>query len=129
MKQARIAASFVILTVASAWATGGSPASGGKAPQGEAREIQMTAKKYEFSPAVIEVKQGEHIKLVITATDRDHGFECPQFHLNQRLKKGEPATVEFTADQAGTFPFHCSVVCGLGHHRMKGQIVVSPASQ
>lgn len=90
----------------------------------EAHEITMTAKKYEFNPNVITVKKGEHVKLVITATDRDHGFKLDAFKINQHLKKGEPATVEFTADQAGEFPFQCSVICGMGHHRMKGKLVV-----
>jgi len=90
--------------------------------------LQVTAKKYEFNPKVIDVKQGEHIKLVITATDHDHGFECGEFHINQLLKKGQPATIEFTADKAGTFPFRCSHFCGMGHLKMKGQIIVA-ASQ
>jgi cytochrome c oxidase subunit 2 len=88
------------------------------------REIQMTAKKYEFNPSVVTVKKGEHVRIIITATDRDHGFKLDAFKINQHLKKGEPATVEFTADQAGQFPFQCSVICGMGHHRMKGRLVV-----
>jgi cytochrome c oxidase subunit 2 len=88
------------------------------------REIQMTAKKYEFSPDVITVKKGEHVKLLITATDRDHGFKLEAFKINQHLKKGEAATVEFTADKAGEYPFQCSVICGMGHHKMKGKLVV-----
>ena len=31
---------------------------------------------------------------------------------------------EFTADRAGTFPFQCSVFRGLGHKKMKGQLIV-----
>jgi cytochrome c oxidase subunit II len=111
----------------------GSPAigAGGKAlaPQDKAREIQLTAKKYEFNPSVIEVKQGEHIKLIITATDHDHGFECGGLHINQLLKKGDPTTIEFTADKAGTFSFRCSHFCGMGHLKMKGKIVAAPASK
>ena len=94
----------------------------------EATTIQVSAKKYEFDPAVITVKQGDHVKLVITATDRDHGFKLEAYHIEQRLSKGVAKTVEFTADKAGTFPFQCSVVCGLGHGRMKGKLVVQTAS-
>jgi cytochrome c oxidase subunit 2 len=90
--------------------------------------IEVKAKKYEFDPAVIKVKQGDHVKLVITATDHVHGFKIAAYNINQRLEKGEPATVEFTADRAGTFPFECSVFCGMGHGHMKGQLVVEPAS-
>lgn len=90
--------------------------------------IQMSAKKYEFDPAEITVKQGQHVKLVITATDRDHGFKLDAYNVDQRLKKGVATPVEFTADKTGTFPFECSVVCGLGHKRMKGKLVVEPSS-
>lgn len=87
-------------------------------------EIKVTAKKYEFIPSVIKVKQGEHVRLIITAADHDHGFKLDAFQIDQLLKKGEATTVEFTADKTGTFPFACSHFCGLGHKRMKGQLVV-----
>jgi cytochrome c oxidase subunit 2 len=87
-------------------------------------EIRVTARKYEFSPNVIKAKRGDHIKLVITALDRDHGFRLEAFHIDQKLPKGEPITVEFMAAQAGTFPFECSHFCGLGHQKMKGQLTV-----
>lgn len=90
----------------------------------ETKEIQVTAKKYEFSPNPIQVKKGDHVKLIITATDADHGFKLEAFHVEQKLKKGVPTTVEFTADKAGTFPFKCSVFCGIHHGSMKGSLVV-----
>ncbi|HLY17332.1 MAG TPA: cupredoxin domain-containing protein [Bryobacteraceae bacterium] len=92
--------------------------------QTAANEIKVTAKKYEFNPGVIKVKRGDHVRLLITATDHDHGFKLEAFHIDQELKKGETTPVEFTADTAGTFPFECSKFCGLGHKRMKGQLVV-----
>jgi len=95
----------------------------GAAP-GETTEIKMTAKKYAFDPSVIKVKKDEHVKLVITALDHEHGFKVEAFNIDQKLPKGEPVTVEFTADKAGTFPFQCSHVCGLGHKKMKGELVV-----
>ena len=91
---------------------------------GQAHEIQMTAKKYEFSPNPIRVKKGERVRLIITATDRDHGFKIEAFNVEQKLKKGVPTTVEFTADKAGSFPFKCSVHCGFGHGGMKGTLIV-----
>lgn len=88
-------------------------------------EIQMTAKKYEFNPNVITVKKGEHVKLVITATDHEHGFKLEDFKIDQHLMKGVSTTVEFTADKVGEFQFHCSHFCGLGHPKMKGKLVVT----
>jgi len=87
-------------------------------------EVKITASKYRFDPDVVRAKKGDRVKLVITATDRDHGFKLEAFHLEQKLPRGEAVTVEFTADRAGTFPFQCSVFCGLGHKKMKGQLIV-----
>jgi cytochrome c oxidase subunit II len=87
-------------------------------------EIQMTCKKYEYSPDPIRVKKGERVRLVITCTDRDHGIKLDEFHVEQKLKKGVPTPVEFDAEQAGTFTFKCSVHCGIGHGGMKGKLIV-----
>jgi cytochrome c oxidase subunit 2 len=87
-------------------------------------EIPMKAKKYEFTPSSIHVKKGEHVKLLITAVDHDHGFRLPAFDIHRDLKEGETTTIEFTADKAGTFPFACSHVCGFGHRGMKAELVV-----
>src|SRR5260370_4586971 len=85
----------------------------------DASALRMTAKKYEFQPDVIRVKKGDHIKLVITALDHDHGIKLEAFHIDQKLEKGKAVEVEFIAEQAGTFPFQCSHSCGLGHKKMK----------
>jgi heme/copper-type cytochrome/quinol oxidase subunit 2 len=88
------------------------------------KEFKMTAKKYEFTPAEIRVKQGDTVKLTVTALDRDHGIEIKQFKVKQKLRKGEATSVEFVASQKGTFEFHCSEICGVGHHHMKGTLIV-----
>jgi cytochrome c oxidase subunit II len=90
----------------------------------ETREIKVTAKRYEFSPNPITVKKGEHVKLLVAALDHDHGFKLDAFNINLKIKKGATASAEFTADKAGTFPFHCSDFCGMGHRKMKGKLVV-----
>ena len=88
------------------------------------REFQLTAQKFEFSPQTIKVKRGDHVKLTVTAVDAPHGFKLAAFHVEQKLPKGQAVTVEFTADQAGTFSFQCSHFCGMGHSKMKGQLIV-----
>ena len=90
----------------------------------EVREIAITAKKYEFSPSEIRVRQGESVKLSITALDRKHGFKIEALDIDRELPKGEVVTIDLKADRAGTFPIACSKFCGLGHGKMKGQLVV-----
>ena len=103
--------------------------------------IEMTAKKYEYSPSEIRVKKGTRVQLKIRAIDRTHGFKIalhpegtgesgeaglrfdPQ-QDNFKLAEKEERIIEFVAEQAGTYPFKCSVFCGLGHSRMKGVLIV-----
>ncbi len=96
----------------------------GEAPTADAHEIQVSARKYEFDPSTITVKKGEHVKFTITAIDHDHGFKLEAFQIDKLLKKGQATSIEFTADKTGTFPFQCSHFCGMGHGKMKGQLVV-----
>ena len=89
----------------------------------------MTAKKYEYSPNEIRVKQGERVRLLLTALDRKHGFEIKDLAIKTELPEGKETAVEFVADRVGEFPFNCSSYCGFGHRRMKGKLIVEPAAQ
>ena len=95
----------------------------------DVKEIRIAAKKYEYDPGVITVKQGEHVRLIITALDHDHGFKIDAYHIDELLKKGEQGMIEFTANESGTFPFQCSHFCGLGHKGMKGELIVERVLQ
>lgn len=88
-------------------------------------EIEVTAKQWEFIPNPIRVNLGDRVRLKITSVDVSHGFALPDFGVSQRLSPGRTETVEFTADKAGSFTFFCNVVCGSGHSRMRGTLVVS----
>lgn len=103
--------------------------------------IELTAKKYEFSPAPIHVKAGTKVQLKITAVDHDHGFKIatvpegaasdskPGLILTSpqdcyQLKKKETITIEFVAQTPGTYPFRCCHVCGFGHKGMHSELIV-----
>ncbi len=87
--------------------------------------IQVTAKKFEYSPNVITVKKGVPVVLEFTSLDRLHGFNCPSLKLRTDINPGKTSRVEFTPDKVGTFPFHCDNFCGTGHDKMTGKIVVT----
>jgi cytochrome c oxidase subunit II len=91
----------------------------------EPQKISVTAKKYEFTPSRIEVKAGVPVEITLTSEDTKHGFECKDL-MTERVTydKDTPATVTFTAEKPGTYPFKCSKFCGMGHSKMKGEIVV-----
>lgn len=106
--------------------------------------IELSAKKYEFAPSPIHVKQGTRVQLKITATDHDHGFKISEYpdgaaqsgdaglvfadHQDcWKIKKGGSVTVEFEAKTPGTYTFKCCNFCGFGHGKMKGQLIVDPS--
>lgn len=99
---------------------------GGPAPAGApVKEVQVSAKKYEFSPATLEVPLNTLVRFQLQATDKEHGFEIKSIKDScVKFKPGAPATVEFYADKAGEFEFSCCKFCGMGHGRMKGKLVV-----
>jgi cytochrome c oxidase subunit II len=103
----------------------GAAAAGAQDPP---RQITVTARKGEFTPARIEVKAGEAVEIVLQSDDVTHGFECAELGLGPvKVRKGAPETVAFKADKPGSYVFKCSrPSCGAGHSRMRGEIVVSP---
>jgi cytochrome c oxidase subunit II len=103
--------------------------------------IEVTAKKYEFSPNEIHVKKGTRVQLKLRTDDSAHGlklnlypegarndgklgllFEQPQG--NAKVKKGQERIVEFVAVLTGIYNFKCSVQCGSGHRQMIGKLIV-----
>jgi cytochrome c oxidase subunit 2 len=92
-----------------------------KAPS---ERINITMKKYEFVPAEVRIKRGQRVLLVITAADTQHGFHVDAFGINEPVKKGQTAEVEFVSDRAGSFPMNCSIICGARHDDMVGKIIV-----
>jgi len=88
------------------------------------RVIEVAAYKYGFYPNPIVVKDGEKVKLIMTAMDVPHGIHISEFNVNQLLPKGVPKTIEFTASQKGQFMVHCSVYCGPNHGKQKTRLIV-----
>ena len=117
MTRLKLSAMFAWLAAAAYTTAQSTPAEAGK-------EFRLTARKYQFSPTTISVKQGDRVKLIITAIDADHAFKLEAFNIGRTLPKGQPVMIEFTADRTGSFPFECSHFCGLGHRKMKGQLTV-----
>jgi cytochrome c oxidase subunit II len=87
--------------------------------------IQITAKRFEYSPKEITVKKGVPVVLELTSQDRLHGFNCPGLKLRTDIRPGKVNTLRFVPDKVGTFPFHCDNFCGSGHEGMRGTITVA----
>lgn len=86
----------------------------------ETKEFTIKATNFEFDQKELTVNKGDTVKITLVNDSGMHGLEIPDYDVN--VKGGE--TVEFVADQAGTFDFHCSVMCGSGHASMTGKLIV-----
>jgi cytochrome c oxidase subunit II len=126
------------LVMAVHWAAAAqSPADPNEAPQ----VIEIAAIKYDFTPNEIHVRKGAKVELKIHSEDLTHGiklndrpeganetsaagllFEKPD--QNGKVKKHVDQTVDFTAQEAGTYEFKCAKICGFGHGGMKGKLIV-----
>ncbi len=91
---------------------------------GQTKEIEITARNWEFVPETIEVNLGDRVELHIESVEGTHGFMLSEFGINERLEPYQDVHVDFIADKRGTFSFSCSVPCGSGHGRMTGQLIV-----
>jgi len=126
---------FLAGSVVAGQGTAGTPAAQ------DVKVVEMTAKKYEYTPGEIHVKKSTRVQLKIRALDRTHGFKIAlvsegsdkegapglqfaQPQDNWKLEKGQERVIEFVAERPGIYPFKCSNFCGLGHSGMKGKLVV-----
>jgi cytochrome c oxidase subunit II len=108
-----------------------------------AKTVEISAKKYEFSPAEIHVKAGEKVELKVHSVDETHGvklslypegakdkktpglvFDTPE--ENGKVTKGTDQVLDFVAKEPGTYDFVCAKFCGFGHDKMKGKLIVEP---
>jgi cytochrome c oxidase subunit 2 len=89
-------------------------------PTGKTVEITVTAKSFEFDKQEIDVQAGDKVVIHLVNADGAHGFAIDDFGVN--IKGGETAT--FTANKKGEFQYYCSLMCGVGHDKMIGKLVV-----
>ena len=98
------------------------PAASQSQPAG--RVVEITAKRFNFSPAQITLKKGEPVTLRIKAEDVTHGFYLKPLKLDETIEPGKTKDVTVTPQVAGTFTTICDHFCGTGHGNMHMTIVV-----
>lgn len=110
---------FLVRTILVGCLAMGSLALSGFSPAPDApRRIEVSVKKFSYTPGEITLKKGEPVVLVLTTEDVSHGVKFKELNLNAKFDKGKPAELAFTPDKVGDFVGHCSVFCGSGHGSM-----------
>jgi cytochrome c oxidase subunit II len=92
--------------------------------EGSPRLIEITAKRFAFSPSQITIKKGETVKLRLTSEDVTHGFFMRALKIDEDIEPGKPAEITLTPQSVGTFMTICDHFCGANHGTMNMTITV-----
>ncbi|MFC7537786.1 cytochrome c oxidase subunit II [Sphingomonas sp. GCM10030256] len=67
---------------------------------------------------------GKPVKMVLRSKDVLHDFYVPQFRAKMDLVPGIATYFWMTPTALGSFDILCAELCGVGHHQMRGTVVV-----
>ncbi len=107
------------------------------APKG-ALDVYVTAKQWVWkftyadgqdSAGVLYVPKGRPVRLLLTSRDVIHSFFVPAFRVKQDALPGRYTSTWFTATREGDYQLFCAELCGAGHARMWGRVVVLPEAR
>jgi len=86
--------------------------------------VEITAKRFAFTPDKITLKKGRTVKLRLHSEDVTHGFFLRPLKLDEEIPTGQTTEVTVTPQVAGTFTTICDHFCGSNHGNMNMTIVV-----
>lgn len=67
---------------------------------------------------------GKSVKMVLRSKDVLHDFYVPQFRAKMDLVPGIVTYFWLTPTVTGSYDILCAELCGVGHHQMRGTVVV-----
>lgn len=93
--------------------------------------VQATGHQWAWDITPATVRAGQLVEIRVTGSDVNHGFGV--YDTNDRLvtqTQGMPGftnVIRHTFTTPGTYRIRCLEYCGLGHHTMVSQLVVTAA--
>jgi cytochrome c oxidase subunit 2 len=90
-------------------------------PTGKVVEITLEGSNFKFDKEEIKANVGDTVKITYKNKVGGHAVEFGDFDV--KVNAGE--TKEFVVTKAGSFEYHCAIMCGVGHDKMVGELVVS----
>ena len=93
-------------------------------------EIYGTTIRSHITPEIIEVTEGDTVKIHLTnlerAEDEVHGFAMNGHNVQLSIEPGKTASATFVAEKAGVYPYYCTEFCSALHLEMQGYLLVQP---
>jgi nitrous-oxide reductase len=99
---------------------------GAESAQESTQTFTIHAHKYAFTPPRLEVRQNDLVTITLVTDDIPHSFTVDGYRIAKRVNPGQTVVFEFRADEAGEFPFYCSLTIDEGCRAMRGTLVVRP---
>jgi cytochrome c oxidase subunit II len=96
-----------------------------RAQEGSERSFTVSAHKYAFSPAHLEVRKDDLVRVSFSTSDIPHSFTIDRYRIAKRVEPGKPIVFEFRADEPGRFPIYCNLTADDGCRKMVGELVVT----
>jgi len=98
--------------------------------EGNRVHVFGTLIRSHITPEIVEVEEGDVVTFHLTnlerAEDETHGFTVSTYGVHGSFEPGKTASLTFTADRAGVFPFYCTEFCSALHLEMEGIFLVKP---
>ncbi|RLD54680.1 MAG: cytochrome C, partial [Bacteroidetes bacterium] len=98
--------------------------------QGNRVHIFGTMIRSHITPEIVEVNEGDVVTFHLTnlerAEDETHGFTVNTYGIHGSFEPGKTASLTFTADRSGVFPYYCTEFCSALHLEMEGILLVKP---
>ena len=95
-----------------------------QAPPATPRVVEISAKRFEFTPAEVHLRAGEPVTIRLVGTDRAHGLLIKPLGVDLDASPEKPDQITITPTTPGSYPAICDHYCGSGHGNMKMTVVV-----
>jgi cytochrome c oxidase subunit 2 len=87
--------------------------------QGDPRVVEITAKRFQFVPAEINLKKGETVTIKLVSEDVTHGFYNKPLKIDGDVLAGKTTEVTITPETVGRYVTICDHFCGANHGNMR----------
>lgn len=84
-------------------------------------DVPVLARRFEFFPA-LELQVGQTYRLHVSSVDGVHSLVLDGREV--LLVPGQVRILEVTPERPGGLDLRCNEYCGLGHNRMRGDVLV-----
>ncbi len=83
-----------------------------------AKNIDVTASNWKFTPGTITVHLNQATTLNLISKEGVHGISSSDLGISNTIIMPKSTSVTFTPHKVGTYELHCTMPCGPGHAEM-----------